>query len=453
MTAPVLMIAAPRSGSGKTTVTIGLLAAMRRRGQQVRSLKCGPDYIDAAYHAAATGHACANVDTWAMSPDHVAKLIGAGSAGADLLVIEAAMGLFDGAVGPRRSAGLSAARDSARSGAAAEIARRFGIPVVLVLDLAGMAQSAGALALGFARFDPGVEIAGVVLNGVASERHRQMAAAGLDAAGMPVLGWLPRRKALALPERHLGLVQAAEQDDIAASLSAFADQVEETVDLDAVAALARPARLGRSDSDAGTGPLAPPGQRIALAQDTAFTFMYSHLIANWREKGAEISVFSPLDDQAPPEDCDCCWLPGGYPELYAGQLSHADRFLTGLRRFADTRPVHGECGGFMVLGEGLVDSDGENHRMAGLMSHVTSFADRKLTLGYREARLRQGCALGSAGTVIRGHEFHYSTLTTDWPGSPLFDLADSEGNDLGAGGGRVGNVTGSYFHAIAVERD
>jgi cobyrinic acid a,c-diamide synthase len=251
---------------------------------------------------------------------------------------------------------------------------------------------------------------------------------------------------VALPERHLGLVQAAEHGDLAARLEHLAGIGERYLDLDGIRALAASPRLSPPQPiDA----LPPPGLRIALAQDAAFSFVYPHLLAAWRKSGAEIVAFSPLADEAPPQDCDSCWLPGGYPELHAGRLAAAEQFRAGLARFAATRPVHGECGGYMVLGMSLEDADGVAHRMAGLLGHATSFATRKLHLGYRQARLIADGPLGKAGTRLRGHEFHYAVLTESGSDAALAELSDGEGKALGMSGGRRGNVTGAFFHAIA----
>lgn len=444
MTGTALLVAAPRSGSGKTTVTMGLIAALRRRGRRVRAIKCGPDYIDPAFHQAASGAPCPNIDSWAMSDDHMSGILAAEADRCDILIIEAAMGLFDGVAG----------QDN-RSGAAADIARRFDIPVLLVIDIAGQAQSAGAVARGFAIFDPSVRIGGIILNNVASDRHLRMAAEGLSAAHVPLLAWFPRRAANKMPERHLGLVQARERGDLEGHLAALADQADDGARYDDIEAVATcPGaiagdRAGASESR--TRSIDPPGQRIAVAQDDAFTFLYAHLVADWRNKGAEIMTFSPLDDEPPPDDADCCWLPGGYPELHAGRIAGADGFLSGLRSFAENRPIHGECGGYMVLGQTLQDADGKEHRMAGLLSHSTSFKDRRLHLGYRRAVILEASSLGPANTTIRGHEFHYSTAIDDGRDAPLFSLQDGEGRDLPGGSGRRNNVSGSYFHAISVE--
>ena len=248
--------------------------------------------------------------------------------------------------------------------------------------------------------------------------------------------------------RHGGeaVAKAGEHADLIGHLDRLADMVERSLDLDAIRSLMTPLEPSGADfSDA----LPPPGQRIALAQDAAFSFLYPHVARHWCAAGAEIAPFSPLADEAPPEDCDVCWLPGGYPELHAGRLAAASNFRDGLLEFAQTRPVHGECGGFMALGEGLEDADGNRHEMLGLLGHSTSFAKRKMNLGYRQAMLRADCPLGAAGSVIRGHEFHYALLTDPGADEPLADLADGQGTLLGAFGGRRGKVSGTFFHAIA----
>jgi len=435
MTARGLIVAAPNSGAGKTTVTLGVLAALKRRGIAVRAAKAGPDYIDPAFHAAATGAQGFNFDTWAMPPALLDALMGETARDCELLVIEGVMGLFDGVAGP-----------SGRSGAAADLAARFALPVVLVLDVHAQAQSAAAVVRGFLSHDPAVRIAGVVLNRVGSDRHRAMVADAIAQLGVCVFGALPREDDIVLPERHLGLVQASEHGDLRSRLDRLADMAERYLDLEAVIACARPVATATPGAICA---LPPPGQRIALASDAAFTFVYAHLLAGWRQAGAEIAIFSPLADEPPPDSCDVCWLPGGYPELHAGALASAQRFQQGLARFAQTRPVHGECGGYMVLGEGIEDASGARHAMTGLLAHSTSFAKRKLHLGYREARLRAGSPIGPMGAVVRGHEFHYATLSAAGTDEPLAELADAQGRAVGTHGGRRGRVTGTFFHAIA----
>jgi cobyrinic acid a,c-diamide synthase len=438
VTARGLIIAAPHSGAGKTTVTLALLAALKRRGIVVRAAKAGPDYIDPAFHAGVTGTAGVNLDSWAMSPRLLDTLAAQTADSADILVVEGVMGLFDGAT--------DAAGARGQRGTTADLAAHFDLPVALVLDVGRQAQSAAALVRGFAMHDPAVRVAGVILNRIGSERHRALVAGAIAALDMPVLGALPREAGLALPERHLGLVQAGEHPDLAALVDRLAATAERHFDLDAIIAKAAPLKAA-----AGTRqtPVRPPGQRIALAGDRAFSFVYPHIVGAWRKEGVEILPFSPLADEPPPDNADSCWLPGGYPELHADALAAARRFAEGLRRFAKTRPVHGECGGYMVLGESLEDADGRRHAMTGLLSHATSFAKRKLHLGYRTARLLADGVLGRSGALLRGHEFHYASLAAAGDDESFAEITDSEGHMLEKTGGRRGRVTGTFFHAIA----
>jgi cobyrinic acid a,c-diamide synthase len=356
--------------------------------------------------------------------------------GAELALAEGAMGLFDGAPAP----------GAAGEGSAADVAALTGWPVLLVLDVAGQAQSAGAVALGCARFRAGVAVAGVVLNRVASPRHEALARRGVEAAGLPVLGALPKRADLALPERHLGLVQAGETAGLAARLDALADFAEAHLDLAALRAAAGATRIRH----AAAAPPPPPGQRIALAQDAAFSFLYPHHAAAWRAAGAEIVPFSPLADEAPDAAADVCWLPGGYPELHAGPLAAAARFRDGMHRFAARHPVHGECGGFMVLGAGLEDEHGTRHAMLGLLGLETSYARRRLHLGYRRAVLAAPMPGQPAGAVLRGHEFHYASILSQ-PDAPLAAVSDAAGVAQAETGAYRGRVSGTFFHLIGAD--
>ena len=431
-----LMIAAPRSGSGKTTATLGLLRAFKRRGVDVVGLKSGPDYIDPAFHAAASGREGVNLDSWAMSPELLAALAAQTLKQRALALCEASMGLFDGV--PAKS-GLT--------GTSADVAATLGMPVLLVVDVTGQAQSAAAVVKGCATYDERLKVGGVIVNRVGSERHRRLVVDAIEPMGIPVLGTLPRNDKVALPERHLGLVQAGETEALEARLEAIADFVETHVDCARVLELAGDLDLA---SPASAPPaVRPPGQRIALAHDAAFSFIYPHLVQGWRAAGAEIVFFSPLADQPPPSDCDLCWLPGGYPELYAGRLAGAARFREGLRRFAETRPVHGECGGYMALGQSLVDASGVAHPMAGLLGVETSFEKRRMTLGYREARIASQCALGPESALLRGHEFHYATIVASGGDDPFAHVRDVYGAPEAPAGSRRGWVTGSFFHVIA----
>ncbi|AAV96113.2 cobyrinic acid a,c-diamide synthase [Ruegeria pomeroyi DSS-3] len=430
---PGLMISAPASGTGKTTVMLGLLRALAEDGLTVQPFKSGPDYIDPAFHLAAAGRASFNLDSWAMG-ERLLGAVAAQAAGADIVVAEGSMGLFDGVAKPGETG----------HGSSAETALRMGWPVVLVLDVGGQAQSAAATALGFRMYNPDLPFAGVILNRCASPRHERLTRLGMERAGLPVLGVLPRRGDLTLPERHLGLIQAVEHPDLEAAIAGYAAFLREHVDLGAIRAAASSSPVGLSSA-----PLPPPpAQRIALARDAAFSFTYPHLLEGWRAGGAEILPFSPLADEAPAPDADLVWLPGGYPELHAGRLAAAETFLSGLRKHAQTRPVHGECGGYMALGEALVDKDGSRHRMAGLLGLVTSYEKRKFNLGYRRAELLAPLPGYGTGATLRGHEFHYSSIL-EQPDAPLARVFDAEGVEGPQTGSRRGNVTGTFFHLIA----
>ncbi|HEY4044190.1 MAG TPA: cobyrinate a,c-diamide synthase [Rhodopila sp.] len=436
------MIAAPRSGSGKTTLTLGLLRAFSHDGVAVSSAKCGPDYIDPPFHRAASGRPSVNLDSWAMSPALLAALAAEVGCGSDLVICEALMGLFDGVPAP-----------AGRTGSSADVAAALGWPVLLVLDASGQSQSAAAVVKGCATYDPRIRIAGVVLNRIGSPRHARLATEAIEALGIPVVGALPRSEAVALPERHLGLVQAGETDELDALLDRIAAFVAEHTKLDDIRALASGARLEVRSAQPATR---PPGQRIAIARDAAFSFLYPHLLQGWQSAGAEIRFFSPLADETPADDCTACWLPGGYPELHAERLSASRRFMDGLRRFAETRPVHGECGGYMALGRSLTDAGGAVHPMAGLLGVSTSFTRRRLHLGYRRARLIEDGCLGRSGTLLRGHEFHYASIempTQETPGSDnaFAMVSDAYGADPEPAGSRRGLVSGSFFHVISAE--
>jgi len=428
-----LLITAPSSGAGKTTLTLGLLRALRNRGMAIQPFKNGPDYIDPAFHRAASGNASVNLDTWAMDENRIAGLLGM-AASADFAIAEGSMGMFDGV----------ASKGAMGNGASADLAAITGWPVVLVLDVSGQAQSAAAVAMGFKTLRPDLNFAGVVLSRVASPRHERLIRDGMDAAGITVLGALPRQKSIEMPERHLGLVQAEEQPDLERILDELASFVSENVDIEAMITAAK------SNGQEGATPVysPPPGQRIALAKDSAFSFVYPHLMESWRTAGAELKLFSPLANEAPDVDADVCWLPGGYPELHAGKLASASHFRSSLQEFCKTRPVHGECGGYMAMGAGLIDKDGVRHQMAGVLGLVTSYEKRKMHLGYRVADLIAPLPGYAVGAKLRGHEFHYSTII-DQPDKPLAHVTDATGATVVETGSQRGMATGSFFHLIA----
>lgn len=431
---PGLLISAPASGTGKTTVMLGLLRALRDDGLVVQPYKSGPDYIDPAFHLAAAGRASFNFDTWAMD----AGLLGGiaqQQAGADICIAEGSMGLFDGV----------ATRGQTGFGSSAETALAMGWPVVLVIDVGGQAQSAAATALGFKSYNRDLPFAGVILNRVASPRHERLTRQGMEKAGVTVLGALPRRGDLKLPERHLGLIQAVEHPDLEAAITNYAAFLRENVDLDVLRAAAR------AGPAMAPHPLPkPPAQRIALARDAAFSFTYPHLITGWRAAGAEILPFSPLANEAPDPSADLVWLPGGYPELHAGTLAAADSFRAGLQKHSQTKPVHGECGGYMALGAALIDKDGVSHQMAGLLGLVTSYEKRKFHLGYRRAVLDAALPGFQPGAALRGHEYHYSSILSQ-PDAPLAQVYDADGGLVPETGSCRGHVSGTFFHLITGE--
>jgi len=430
-----LILAAPASGSGKTLVSLGILRHLRDRGLRVAAAKAGPDYIDPTFHARASGGICLNLDLWATRPATLAGLIGMLGGGADIVLCEGVMGLFDG-TGADGEAGSTAA-----------LARLTGWPVVLVVDARRQGASAAALVAGFARHDPALPLAGVIFNRVAGGRHRALleGAMARHLPDIPCLGALPHIPELILPERHLGLVPAGEHAASEAVIARAAIAVAENLDIDRLLALARPAAGADADPAA---PLPPLGHLIAVARDDAFLFTYPAVLRGWREAGAELSFFAPLADEPPDLAADAIYLPGGYPELHAGRLAAAERSIAGLRRAAAAGAViYGECGGYMALGEALTDAGGNVHRMAGLLPLKTSFAERRLHLGYRKATLIAAGPLGPAGARFRGHEFHCAT-TLDADGDALFTLHDASGHDLGQGGLRRGSVRGSFIHLI-----
>jgi cobyrinic acid a,c-diamide synthase len=431
-----LIIAAPSSGSGKTVLTLGLLHHLARQGRRVVSAKAGPDYIDPSFHAAATGGLCLNLDPWGMRRARLEALAARLEESAELVLCEGVMGLFDGA-------------GVAGEGSTADLAALTGWPVILVVDAGGQAGSAAALVRGFASHRTDVTLAGIIFNRVGGERHRAMLDEALRRAlpDLPILGMVPRASALALPERHLGLVPACEHTALAAFLDAAADHVAAAVDVAALLRLARPSRLPRRATP--PQPVPPLGQRIAVARDDAFLFLYPALLEDWRAAGAELAFFAPLADAAPDAAADAVFLPGGYPELHAGRLAANAAFRDGLSRAAGRgATIYGECGGYMTLGEALIDAAGTRHAMAGLLPLVTSFAERRLHLGYRRLALLADAPLGRAGATFRGHEFHYATIVAEDDAAPLFAAADADGATLGRVGLRRGAVMGSFLHLI-----
>jgi cobyrinic acid a,c-diamide synthase len=432
-----LILAAPASGTGKTLVVAGLARHLLRCGLSVATAKAGPDFIDPTFHAAATGRPCLNLDVWGMRPATLAALVGELEAGADIVLCEGVMGLFDGT-----------GRDG-EAGSTAELARVTGWPVVLIVDARGQGASVAAVLRGFASHQPLVPLSGVIFNRVSSIRHGALlaAAAARHLPRLVCLGSLPGDPGLAIPSRHLGLVPAGEIADAEAVIERGAAHIGASVDVERLLSLALGSAL--TPPTARVAPVPLLGRRIAVARDEAFCFAYHVLLEGWRSEGAELTFFSPLADQPPDADADAVYLPGGYPELWADRLASAEVFMTALRRAAANGiAIYGECGGYMVLGDALIDGEGRGRRMSGLLPLVTSFAERRLHLGYRRAILRTDTPLGIAGAVFRGHEFHYATVSRQGAATPLFSVFGATDEQLGAYGLRQGSVFGSFLHLI-----
>ena len=425
-----VVVAAPASGQGKTTVATGLMAALRRHGHKVSGHKVGPDYIDPGYHALATGRPGRNLDPWMVGEQRVGPLFAHGSAGADIAVVEGVMGLFDGAAGQGDFAST------------AHVARLLGAPVVLVVDASRMARSVAALVHGFARFDPEVRVAGVVLNRVGSPRHEAMLREALDGLPdpVPVLGALGRYDDLVNPSRHLGLVPAAERDsDAVAAVEAMGGVVARSVDLDA---LVRVARTAPASEVLPWQPWAPfCTRRVAVFGGAAFTFGYAEHVEMLAAAGADVVTVDPLRDEALPPGTDLLVIGGGFPEVHAPELS-ANRGLRESVATYDGR-VLAECAGLLYLSRDL-----DGMPMAGVVDARANMTE-SLTLGYREATAAAGSLLGRPGSALRGHEFHRTAVTPGAGTTPAWRWPDPTGRREAVTEGyvvRSGRVHASYLH-------
>ena len=434
MSVPGLIISAPNSGSGKTIFTLALLRALNDSGIKVQPFKNGPDYIDPMFHKIAANRNSYNLDTWGMDANQLNQIISI-STGTDLIVSEGSMGLFDGVLIKGRTG----------NGATSDLSEKFGWPIILVINVSGQAQSAAASALGFMNYNKNLNFAGVILNFVSSKRHENLISDGMKKVGINILGSIPRQKELVLPERHLGLVQANEIQDIETKIQNYSHLIKDNIDLQKIvecAGFKNFKKLKPKDNN-------PPAQRIAIAKDKAFSFIYPHLIDNWKKAGAEITSFSPLNNEIPDNNSELIWLPGGYPELYAKEISNADKTIKSIHNYSKTKKIHGECGGYMVLGKYLIDKDGKKFKMFDLLGLVTSFKKRKLNLGYRMAKLRKENIHHSKNKIIYGHEFHYTSII-DQPDQPLYEVYDATQNIVNETGSIKENVSGTFFHYLAV---
>lgn len=436
---PRILIAGVTSGVGKTTVAAGLIGALRARELRAQPYKCGPDYIDPSYLNQAAGVPTRNLDSWMLPHEVLQELFLRASGGADVAVIEGMMGLFDGRTG------------QGEEGSTAQIAKLLHAPVILVVDASKVGRSAAATVLGFQRFDPQLALRGVILNQVASERHRQIVAEAIESAtGLPVLGALPKSDAFHLDERHLGLVPAPEDGAAAARLAELAASVARHCDIDRLLQVAQEAPpLTRAPT--GLFPKQPTAEttqslaRIALAQDRAFSFYYQDNLDLLQAWGAEIIPFSPTEAPALPEGCQGLYLGGGFPELYAQELAANIPLMEDIRRRAQAGlPVLGECGGLMYLSEGIADFNGHLHSMVGLVPGTCVMERRRVGLGYLAVTACQPSFLLARGEKLRAHEFHWSRLERAFP--PEQAAFQVEGQPERWEGYVQGNLVASYVH-------
>ena len=409
-----IAIAGERSGVGKTTVTLAILATLRRRQQTVQSFKVGPDYIDPMFHSYVTGRSCRNLDPILTSNDYVRACFDKHSQTADYSLIEGVMGLFDGASG------------TTDAGSTAQVAKLLNVPVVLILNCSSTSRSIAAIAHGYRTFDPEINLVGVVLNQVGSDRHLELLTAALLPLHLPILGVLRRQNDLSIPDRHLGLIPAGELSNLNATLDRLADVGETCFDWDKLLPLlaTKPKPVGGSielDTLAHHNPNQGKKIRLAVAKDAAFNFYYADNLDLLQAAGAELVEWSPLRDEKLPADIQGMYFGGGFPEVFGETLAANQPARTAVKKAIESgMPTYAECGGLMYLCDRIVDFEDRSDPMVGIFP-TTAVMGKRLTLGYRQLTARQDTLLLDAGDRIWGHEFHRSTLT-DAPIKPLFDL-------------------------------
>ena len=428
-----LLIAGTHSGVGKTTVATGLMAALRQKGHKVQPFKVGPDYIDPSYHEAACGLPSRNLDSWLLEAAVMKAFFYRAMTGKDLAIVEGVMGLYDGR------------RGDTEEGSSAQVAKLLGLPVILVLDASAAARSVGAAVLGFKEFDPEINLVGVILNGIAGEKHLEFIKPSIAKAGVPLLGYLPGNRDIALPERHLGLVPNHEGTVRRDCYDCLAKQVGQTIDIGGLLALAAPI-VAPNENESVIFPRETmrPKAAIAVAMDKAFNFYYADSLDLLRAWGAEIVPFSPLEDRALPPSVAGVYIGGGFPELYARELSDNGAMHTTLRSAAlRGMPVYAECGGLMYLGDSIEDGEGREFRMVGVLPSRSSMKQTRLTLGYRQIEALDDGLLLKRGESVRGHEFHLSELKERPDVPAAYHVLDQDGRHEGF---RVNNVLASYIH-------
>jgi cobyrinic acid a,c-diamide synthase len=432
MNYPRLVIAGTHSGVGKTTVTLALMAALKARGRRVQPFKVGPDFIDPGHHTAVCGRPSRNLDGWMLGATISRELFLKGAAGAELSIIEGVMGLFDG------SSPIN------ETGSTAEVAKLLESPVVLVIDGSAMARSAAAMALGYAKFDPALLVAGVIFNRVSGEGHYRLLKAAVESeTDLAVLGYLKSDAQLTIPDRHLGLVTALEFGS--ASIHRHLAEAARYLDLDKVESLAQGACALRYDPPPAAG-LVAKSVRIGVAYDPAFCFYYPENLELLEAEGADIVRFSPIHDHALP-DVDLLYLGGGYPELYAEGLSQNRHMRSAIQTYGTNGgAIYAECGGMMYLMESVRDFEGRSHEMVGLFAGEAVMSRSAMMFGYREVEIDRPCLLGQPGTRVRGHEFHYSSLSTLSPPEYGCTISDAQNKHRGRDGLIKGNAIAMYTH-------
>jgi cobyrinic acid a,c-diamide synthase len=436
-----LLVAGTASGVGKTTVALAIMAALRRHGLTVQPFKCGPDFLDTSHHTRICGRAARNLDTWMLSAEANQSVLREAARDADAMVAEGMMGLFDG-----KSGGSDA-------GSSAEIAKLLKLPVVLVVDAAKSARSIAAVVMGFELFDPELQLAGVILNRVASERHYEMLREAITAScKTKILGWLPREPRIAIPERHLGLHEAEQmsvgnEESAKTQIDILAMLAEQYFDLDGLLELECGLLMDEQRQRAAYAASNASSIRIGVASDPAFSFYYEDNLDLLRERGAEIVRFSPMADTHLPYDLDALYLGGGYPELYAEQLSGNGQMLDEVRVFAASgKPVYAECGGILYLSENLSVADGKVYSMAGVLPLSMEMTDKLVQFGYVTVEFTEDCLLGATGTVIRGHSFHYSRIASQNEMATSYRVQYSMSGREELEGFHRGSVLASYVH-------
>jgi len=432
-----LLIAGTASGVGKTTVALAIMAGLRRRGLVVQPFKCGPDFLDTGHHTRICGRTARNLDTWMLSVESNRSVLRNAARGADVIVAEGMMGLFDGKNG------------STEIGSSAEIAKLLRLPVVLVVDAAKSARSVAAVVLGFEKFDEELKLAGVILNRVAGERHYEMLREAIESScATKILGWLPLEPAVAIPERHLGLRGAAElaAEGQEAAVEAFAALAPKHLDLDGLLELDCGLKMAEVAPDRVVTSVSADVVSVGVPSDHAFSFYYEDNLDLLREQGAQIVWFSPLTDDSLPSGLDALYLGGGYPELHAKQLSGNRQMLEEVRAFAASgRPVYAECGGMLYLSEYL-SVDDDRYAMAGVLPLSMQMTDRLVQFGYVTVEFTEDCLMGRKGTVVRGHSFHHSRMISRGTVATNYHVQYSmSGQEELEGFGR-GNVLASYIH-------